>query len=654
MNNIKRYDRRKLGASKVKSKISSLSRFENQDKSAYYTILENAMRDWLNLSQFRDRANRAIRYKDGNQWGDVIVDPDNPGRFITEEAYIKRQGKVPLIQNIIFSITRNILGQYRSNSDKPVVLIRDPQSTDQESVFTDILQSVGVANQLSELDAQNFSGFNDSGMLLQRVSYRYLKEYDRGDVYVENISHDRIFFNSDVKDIRLNDLYRIGVIHDLSLDELLSQFCNNKSEEEWLCNRFRAETAREITKGLSGKENFDFLVPAGRERIRVFECWYLKTVWKTYIINDPATGSEGITNLTKQQIEAINKQRIDEVLQWNIQNPEQQIPEDEIAIIEYELKLEPEWNVVYLLSDATCLYEAKTPYEHQEHPFVLRLNMGLNGNVYGITHQLIDQQRMINRAVMLWDFTMSAGAKGLLMIPEDCLGNMNINQIADEWVRFNGVVTYKPSKYGAAPQQITSNSVPVGVNEMLQLQLKLMQDISGVHGAIQGRTPSSGTSGTLYQQETINASINSTDVMKIASAFKEVRDRKILKTAMQFYAGKRRILTENGIITIDPEKIRDIDFDITIIQNTDTPAYRTLVEERLTQMVMSGLIPPEVYFQNSSDPTIKKVYETIKQMAENNTQNIPQEIQQAASQGDPQAMQMLQQAVNPQTNLQMS
>ena len=105
---------------------------------------------------------------------------------------------------------------------------------------------------------------------------------------------------------------------------------------------------------------------------------------------------------------------------------------------------------------------------------------------------------------------------------------------------------------------------------------------------------------------------------------------------------------------MDAEKIRDIDFDLRIIQNTDTPAYRQVSEERLTQLVMSQLIPPDIYFQNSSDPTVKKIYESLKKMQASSATgvpasagggNLPPELAQAAQQGDPKAIQLLQQAV---------
>ena len=78
-----------------KSTISITPTTENQQ------ILQLAMQDWTSLSDFRDRRKRSRLYYRGDQWAELMDDPDNTGTTITEEEYITNQGKVPLKQNII-------------------------------------------------------------------------------------------------------------------------------------------------------------------------------------------------------------------------------------------------------------------------------------------------------------------------------------------------------------------------------------------------------------------------------------------------------------------------------------------------------------------------------------------------------------------------
>jgi hypothetical protein len=669
MLDISKYDKRTLRTRRQSPRQSFTGcRFENQpDRDENLEILDQARRDWECLHTFRKRAQRAAMYADGRQFEDVMQDPDRPGKVVCEKDYLARQGKIPIVQNIIASIVRSILGQHRSSSDKSVVFIRNPAEPDQEQLLSDVLQSIATANQVPELDAQNLNYFLLSGALMQRISYSYFKEYDRSDVYIENVDYNRIFFNPDVKDVRLNDVCRIGVVHDLSLAELLQQFCKNEREELWMRNRFEAETSKNShLNALSGDEmrHFDFASSYGNTRMRVVECWFLKTVWRTYV-DDPFTASEGITSLSVKQLQDINRKRIAEVQEWNAAHPDQTLPESEVALVEYRRQMEPEWNVAYLLSDGTCLLKSQTPYAHQEHPFCLRLAPMISGNVYGIVHQIIDQQRMINRIITLWDMIVGASAKGVLLIPEDVLGDKTPEEFADEWVRFNGVLVYRPSSRNptAIPQQITASATPAGLPEMLNIYLSMIRDVSGVHEAMQGKPAASGVSGRLYQQETVNSSVNILDLMKMLAAFKEVRDRKVLKVALQFYAGRRSVVSESSgrPVAVDAEKIKHVDFDLKVIQNTDTPSYREGVDNRLMQMVTAGMIPPDIYFKNSPDPTSKKIYEDMKKMAQQAQQGqppqVPPDVQQQAQQGDPKAVGLLRQAVGmeqPAPNLQVA
>jgi hypothetical protein len=657
---ISKYDRRRASplrrAAERYGRGRPDCRFESQPRrSEHLEILEQARRDWEDLREFRRKARRAAMYADGNQWDDVIEDPDRPGKLVQEKEYLLRQGKIPIVQNIIASIIRTILGQHRASSDKSVVFIRNPTDAHQEQQLSDVLQAIATANQASELDAQNLTCFLLSGALIQRVSYGYFKEYDRSDVYLENVDCNRIFFNPDVKDIRLNDVCRIGVVHDLSLEELLQQFCATEQEERWMRDRFAMETSRSAQLlALTGDDmrRFDFSSAYGNTRMRVVECWYVRTVWRTYI-TDPFTASEGLTELSVRELDDINRQRLSEVQAWNAEHPDDALPEGEVALVEYRRQMEPEWHVCYLLSDGTCLMESKTPYLHQEHPFCLRLSPMASGSVYGIVHQLIDQQRMINRIITLWDMVIGASAKGVLLIPEDVLGDKTPEEFADEWVRFNGVIVYRPSTRNPSsiPHQITANATPAGLPEMLNIYLSMIRDISGVHEAMQGKPAASGVSGRLYQQEAVNSSINILDLLKTLSAFKEVRDRKALKVALQFYAGRRSVVSdEDGRPrVIDPEKIRSVDFDLRVIQNSETPSYREGVDSRLMQLVTAGMIPPEVYFKNSPDPTSKKIYEDLKKLSAAAQQGeappVTPALEAAASQGNPEAIRLMQQAV---------
>ena len=64
---------------------------------------------------------------------------------------------------------------------------------------------------------------------------------------------------------------------------------------------------------------------------------------------------------------------------------------------------------------------------------------------------------------------------------------------------------------------------------MINLQMKLLEEISGVSGVLQGKTGvASGNSATLYQSEVQNASIALADVFDTFNGFRRERDKKVL------------------------------------------------------------------------------------------------------------------------------
>lgn len=86
-----------------------------------------------------------------------------------------------------------------------------------------------------------------------------------------------------------------------------------------------------------------------------------------------------------------------------------------------------------------------------------------------------------------------------------------------------------------APSQVANNSTNIGISELLNLQLKFFEDISGVHGALQGRQGVSSTSGTLYAQQAQNATTSLLDLLDSFSQFVIDAAYKDVKNIQQFY-----------------------------------------------------------------------------------------------------------------------
>ena len=85
-------------------------------------ILMEAQQHWMNMDRFRRQRKRNKDYCFGKQWDDVIV---VDGRRITEEQYIKEQGQVPLKNNLIRRLVKNVLGEYYKQNTEPTCFARD-------------------------------------------------------------------------------------------------------------------------------------------------------------------------------------------------------------------------------------------------------------------------------------------------------------------------------------------------------------------------------------------------------------------------------------------------------------------------------------------------------------------------------------------------
>ena len=216
---------------------------------------------------------------------------------------------------------------------------------------------------------------------------------------------------------------------------------------------------------------------------------------------------------------------------------------------------------------------------------------------------------------------MRASAKGVLLFPEEYLPEgMTIEDIADEWSRFNGVIMIKARKAGVPlPQQIANNSTNIGITELLNLQLKFFEDISGVNGALQGKPGFAGESAQHHAQQTQNATMSLLDLLESYSDFVVDGAFKDVKNMQQFYDTKRvfNIAGKSGAqIEYDPKKIRDVEFDLNIAESTTTPAYRQMANDFLLEIWRSGQISLQNLLQHGDFPFADELLQSIQSQQE--------------------------------------
>lgn len=616
---FKRIKKVPMSPKKEIPKPMTSSKFKSSEENTQ--LLERCRMYYDSLYEFRRKRKRCRDYHEGKQWNDKIYSSEHK-RWMTEEEYIKLQGRVPLKQNRIREKVKNMTGQWRSNDIQSMVLSRTKENSEASEMMSNALQYVLQFNQMDELDSRNFVEFLLSGAAIWRSSFRWIKERNMNDVFSESINPGRIFFNTDIEDFRLIDLRLIGRLIDCSKNELFAAFASNKSDEEELKNIYSAYEAQTVnTTGLSSKnfDNLNFLIPTLGETWRIIEVWELRKVWRMYVW-DPLVGEENIYDFTKKELEAINLQREDFARKNGM--AEDHILDDRTAKepafhLKYEEKLEQIWWYKFLAPSGHCLAEGESNYEHQEHPFTVILDPLIDGEVWGFVYDFIDQQRYINRLTILMDWIIGSSAKGVLVVHKDALGDQNPDDFAKKWTEFNSVIIFEGKPGTPIPEQISANSTNIGITELIAMQMQYMDGISGVHPAMQGAQAMSGTPASRYAMEAQNATLNSVDLMKKYVNAKQNRDLKIIKLIKQYYKEKRYLAIagkdyRNSLKVYDPEKVRDCEFDYIVSQGNNSAVFRQAADEILLELLRGQLIDLETYLENSSMPFSDKILDSIK------------------------------------------
>ena len=153
----------------------------------------------------------------------------------------------------------------------------------------------------------------------------------------------------------------------------------------------------------------------------------------------------------------------------------------------------------------------------------------VDGEVHSFVEDVIDQQRYINRLIVMIDHIMSTSAKGALLFPANQRHeSMSWEQIAAQWAKSDSVKPYKPSGGNPPPQQIAANNTNIGAFELLSLEMKLFEDVSGVSGALMGKNASPATGSALYESQVKNATIALADIFESFNDFRTTRNEKAI------------------------------------------------------------------------------------------------------------------------------
>lgn len=633
-----------LSRVKPKSKVDSVAEAKKNDPSRAFPILMEAKMYWDNMLNFRLTRERNKRYTYGDQWKDIVV---VDGERMTEEEYIRRQGSVPLKNNLIHRLERNVLGTFRSQAKEPTCVARDRSEKRLGEMMSVMLQYNNQLNQMGEMNASFMKEFLISSLVVAREWFGWRN--NKLECWTDYVNPNNFFIDANMRDFRGWDVSCLGEIHDVSFESLCGQFADTPQEYERLSRIYA--TARSKTSivhymesfGYPQSMNFDFMWSNDPTRCRVIEVWRKETK-NRYRCHDYNSGE--VYKIEEadyyDMVVAENADRIR-------RGAELGMSEEDIPLIKAEWIVDDYWYFYYLTPFGDILKEGETPYEHKSHPYTFKAYPFIDGEIHSFVADVIDQQRYVNRLLTLYDWIMRASAKGVLLFPEECLSDsMNLEDVAEEWSKFNGIIAIKTKAGAQMPQQISSNSTNVGIMDLLNVQLKLFEDISGVNGAMQGKVGFSGMSASLNAQLAQSASTSLLDILETFSQFVTDVAYKKMKNIQQFYDQKRMVAISGKSVEYDPAKIKNVEFDLSVVESTATPVYRQMANDFLIEIWKSGQITLEHLLQHGDFPFADELLQSLQSQQEQIKQgqvpqgidpNVVNQVQQGAN---PQAVQMLQ------------
>ena len=453
-------------------------------------VLHAAYQAWMNAAGLRQNRLRNKRFTYGDQWGDLVR--DHNGCLMTEGEHLASQGCQSITNNLIRQLVKTIVGRFRSQYIK-----HDDKATP--------LSEIGRRNELDELDSRALEEFLISGCCIQRVDTCH-EPGGSERVQVDNVNINRLFTGT-INDTRAWDCELIGQLHDLNIAQLLRRVAGGNQRKAAWVRRLYTDNAdgrmAEFTTRLGADSQLgtDFW-HASDGKCRAIEVWTLESR-EVIVCHNRREGT-----LTVEPAGAAHRLR---------NRPELSTRWD-IATV---------WHCRWFSPMGDLLVEYDSPWRHGSHPFVIKLYPLTDGEVHAVVEDLIDSQKHVNRMISLLDEVLRSSAKGVLLFPETALPDGWTWEDARRcWSSANGLLPYNPRYSEAKPEQISANGTNIGAYQMIELQMKLFEEISGVSGALQGKTPTVN-SRAAYQLQSENANIALSDVYDTFEAFRRQRDRKI-------------------------------------------------------------------------------------------------------------------------------
>ncbi|MDE5785874.1 MAG: hypothetical protein K2H98_05010, partial [Duncaniella sp.] len=300
-------------------------------------------------------------------------------------------------------------------------------------------------NRLDELDARTLEEFLISGCAIQRVAAE--NRPDGCGAWADKVS-PAMFFCNQFTDPRGTDMELAGMLHDMDCEQMIMRFGHGNPRrarmirETWRRNCRHDEPTGGLMIGQGG-----FFSSSRPGKCRVIEVWTLD-------------------------------------YEGNRRNTH--------ASTSYKAA----WHCRFYAPCGTLLDHTTSPYTDGSHPFVVKFYPLTDGEVHPFIEDIVEQQRHINRLITMIDHVLAVSAKGVLLYPLEAQPDgFSIADAVALWNRPGGVIPIDGSA-GRIPTQLNSEASTDNAARLLDIEMNMMRQISGVSAALQGQTSMANQSAT--------------------------------------------------------------------------------------------------------------------------------------------------------------
>lgn len=592
---------------------------------------------WNNLDYFRKARAKVLRFAYGDHYDDKIL---IKGKWMRQRDYLAAVGGVALQINEVKKVINTIAGLWTGEKNGPTAICLDSKMPGYGDGMTEVLRTNYRLNAMSVLGGEWLNEANVGGLAIAKTEHSLYLGGKKKDVCTKNVNPNMFFFESGMQDSRFKDLTLVGQLHEMAFNDLCATFAESPADFAKLREWYAGDSNPSIqpnavdTSDANRQEDISFNHPRQSGFCRVIEVWTRERRPRYHVLdtNSPEEPYD-INADDRAMIEKINRtneERLSEGrrLGW---------AEKDISLIEYKQYwfMDTYWYCRFLTPDGHVIWEGESTLPDRSQPYTLMAVPFTNGRIAGHASDAVDMNIAMDRALVVDDMVKRAGAKGVMMVPEDIVPDwMNWDEFAEQATSINGVVYYKPKPHGHVPEMVYSKSTSVDTANMVSLFSKLLEDSVSVSGAMQGKTPTAGTSAALYAQQRQNSA---TPLAPLLERFKVFMDEVAMKTlyfvqeyyTIQDYA---EIVSSNDVLqamNLNLALMGDLKYKVAIGPGIDTPQYRDQLQEDLGLGMQARALTYADYIDLMNKPYRAEILRRIEMHKAEMAQAAAQEAQNA-------------------------